>query len=769
MFNYGNLNDVEFEYLCKDIMECKLNKTLHRFARGKDGGIDLADDVHTNNIIIQVKHYMNSSVAQLIDSLKKEVAKVKELAPKQYYVCCSKELSPQKIDEIYNLFADYMATPSNIITLNEIDDFLNDPVNIEILKKHFKLWIESTGILEDINNTNIFIDCESLLANIKNEEKLFVKTSAFTEALKCLEDNRTLFITGNPGVGKTITSKMLVLHFAAMGYRVRFSTNISDLDELKKSLSRNPNVKEIILVDDCFGQAYFKMKESQSEEILSLINFVNSSENKLLILNSRITILKEARERKPELVKCFEGKQCNVYVLDMTAMDHIEKAKIFYNHIAFNGMEEVYFAEIRKEKRYLKIIKHPNYTPRIIEFICNKNRLKDIAPANYYEFVIQQLDNPREIWKDEYERKLQKADRILLLTLYSLSDSRAEESMVKECFERRISYEPDIDITINQYEASLTRLLDGFIQIVSEYGNKKLSMINPSVNDYLDGRLSSSPLEKQQLIDNSFSIQQKKRLLSESEFNSFALTIVQNHELEKYMFANSAQKNAFVSYYVCKNNILDKTYTSYIYDYLISPNPLHIYGNVSISAIDIFRLIFSNDICDFYKIGNYIGNKDTLDVILDSFELYELFELIGLIDRFFENEKREIFVDGVSYYLENAINNYCEDLDAGDFDLDVDEAVERTLSEDGIDINRAVSYLEEDIISNVESEIDKKLSTLPVDILEYQDFTNNLSFSIYGTKERVSSYIEENKYNNYDYSEHFDVNYISEIDYIFNR
>ena len=534
MLNYANLNDVEFEYLCQDIMQKKLNVELRRFARGKDGGIDLADDVHTKNIIVQVKHYMASSVSQLISTLKDEVEKVAKISPKEYYICCSKELSPQKVNEIYQLFSSYMSSTSNIITLNEIDDFLNDPVNIEVLKKHYKLWIESTGILQDIGNTSVFIDCETLLADIENEKNLFVKTSAYASALKCLQDNKTLFITGNPGVGKTITSKMLVLHHAAIGYRVRFSTNVSDLDELKKSLSRNPDIKEIILVDDCFGQAYFNMKESQNAELLSLINYVNASQNKLLILNSRITILKEAKERKPELLKCFEGKQCKVYILDMTAIDIVEKAKIFYNHISFNGMHKEYFAEIKKEKRYYSIIKHQNYTPRIIEFICNPNRYKDIHPSNYYEFAMQQLNNPKEIWKDEYERRLEKVDRLLLMTLYSLSDSAVSEEKVKVCFERRLSCESDIDTTINQYEASLSRLLDGFVQLVSENGTKKLAMVNPSVNDYIDGRLIASTLEREQLISRVFSIQQKKRLLAEIEFDLFAQSTLNNHEIERY-------------------------------------------------------------------------------------------------------------------------------------------------------------------------------------------------------------------------------------------
>ena len=139
MFNYANLNDVEFEYLCQDIMQKKLNVELHRFARGRDGGIDLTDDAHSKNIIVQVKHYMNSSVSQLITSLEGEAKKVAQLSPKEYYVCCSKPLSPQKVDEVYQLFSAFMSSTSNIMTLNEIDDFLNEPANADILERHYKL------------------------------------------------------------------------------------------------------------------------------------------------------------------------------------------------------------------------------------------------------------------------------------------------------------------------------------------------------------------------------------------------------------------------------------------------------------------------------------------------------------------------------------------------------------------------------------------------------------------------------------------------------
>lgn len=178
MLNYANLNDVEFEYLCQDVMSKKLGVDLRRFAAGRDGGIDLADSTYKPKNIVQVKHYVKTDVSGLIRSLAKEVEKVEELKPIQYYICCSKELSAKKISEIYSMFSDYMDSDKNIITLNEIEDFLTDDANIDVLRKHYKLWIYSTNILLYLHNNDIFVDCESLLSSIHRDEKYFVQTSA---------------------------------------------------------------------------------------------------------------------------------------------------------------------------------------------------------------------------------------------------------------------------------------------------------------------------------------------------------------------------------------------------------------------------------------------------------------------------------------------------------------------------------------------------------------------------------------------------------------
>ena len=55
----------------------------------------------------------------------------------------------------------------------------------------------------------LFVDCETLLGEVLQQKDFFVITEAYNKAIECLEQNHTLLITGNPGVGKTITSNMI--------------------------------------------------------------------------------------------------------------------------------------------------------------------------------------------------------------------------------------------------------------------------------------------------------------------------------------------------------------------------------------------------------------------------------------------------------------------------------------------------------------------------------------------------------------------------------
>ncbi len=167
----------------------------------------------------------------MITSLEKEVSKVVELNPKEYYVFTSKPLSSKKIDEIYALFKGYMPDKNYIFDQGKLNELLSDERYSEVLRKHFKLWLVSSNVLSLALDHHIYIDSDFLLDEIEEESKFFVVTTAFQEALNILQENNILVLEGDPGVGKTFISKMLLLDYVEKGYKVRYvsDNSISDL------------------------------------------------------------------------------------------------------------------------------------------------------------------------------------------------------------------------------------------------------------------------------------------------------------------------------------------------------------------------------------------------------------------------------------------------------------------------------------------------------------------------------------------------------------
>lgn len=771
MLNYSNLSDVEFEYLCQDIMEKKLGIKLRRFAAGPDGGVDIADNATAPKLLIQVKQYINSTPAQLLSSLKNEVSKVQKINPEQYYVCCAKCLSPMKVSDVYELFSDYMDSEENILTLNEIEDFLNQPENRDVLERHFKLWIESTGVLQSVLDGDIFVDSEVLIANAKEEMKLFVPTSAYDNAIKLLEakKKKVLFIVGDPGVGKSMTSNMLALYFLAKGYRLRATSNTSDFASLKRSLSRYPDVKEIILVDDCFGQAYFDLRDHQNSDLLSLIKYVHFSKNKLMILNSRVTIFQEAKEHRRELIKAIDNKEYGLYVLDMSKISDYEKASILYNHLYASGIDDLRFAEIRKEQRYRRIISHPNYNPRIIEYVCTPKQYSSVPAKKFYSFIENNLNNPREVWKDEYENRLQLADRILLLTVFSLSDYNSDEGLVKQCFDHWIAETPSIDLTVNQFEASLRRLLDSFLRIVDEHGHRKIGVANPAVNDYLKWRIKGNASEADYILNHAYSIQQIYRLMPEEAFFEHADEIVLSGRLDHYLLPPDSMRLSFLAWRIGASKMMMQQYLLNIQQFIKNPQSLFI-GGLFIDRKTILSNLLVQPMIVFYKIDELVKELD-LEEIFNYGDVEDTVASINLYSPLFKGPDRGRFVECASNAIESAIEDECDQVNASDYDPDVGMAVSTAeFGEEDVDIDElyATQMIEEDVESTVKDNLKQKLRNLPQDVREDRDYLTGVSVTVYGADDLLTQYIEE-LVNNDDYEYEPLSHEKDEIDLMFER
>lgn len=521
MFNFQNINDYEFETIAKDILEVLFGYEFNTFAKGRDGGIDVATFLN-DKIIGQAKHYLDSNIPSLINTLKKERKNLQNLGVEDYYIFTSRKLSQKRIKELYEHFKEYMVSPNNIFDGNKIDALLQNDEYSEVVRKHYKLWIVSTGILEQINNKDVFIDVEVLMDEIEHDIEKFVYTDAYASSRKKLDDKNILILVGEPGIGKTTLSKQLLLEYAHYNYSILFSSSNS-ISSIKKSISSNPNKKELIFIDDFLGQHYLHLSEDKPNEIKSLIGYIKKNENKILLMNSRIAILNEAERRNIDFLHYMRNFKNSIYTVDVHDITPLQRATILYNHIYFSDIPAKYFMAIRKDRRYYNIINHRNYNPRIIEYVTEEENYSRIKSNIYYQFIMEQLENPYNVWNDEIENRLDAVDRELLYALYSLTDSFIPIDNLQNAYNRLI-INGNYDFSKDNFKSSLIRLTKSVLKRVEINDIEHIGVINPSINDYLYSKIKVNSIIVKHIVDNAYYLKQVRKMAELSNKITVPLT-----------------------------------------------------------------------------------------------------------------------------------------------------------------------------------------------------------------------------------------------------
>ena len=770
MYNYKDLSDFEFEKLCKDIMEKKLDTKLRFFARGRDGGIDIRDN-SDGNIIIQVKHYYNSNYASLKKSLEKELDRISELNPKQYYVCCSKELTNANINEIRKLFIGYMDNIDNIVTLTDIDEELQKDKNIEIVKKHYKLWLASSNVLSLINNNHMCIDCEAFFYDIEEQSKEFVETKYYFRSKEILEKERMLLLLGAPGVGKTVTTKMLALQYLNEGYRLRHATN-GDIKDIKNAISADRALNEVIIIDDCLGQHYLNMKETQSNELLALIKYVANNKNKKLILNSRITIYNEAIEQSLEMKYFTEDEKINITTINMSGMSLDDKGYILYNHLYFSKVPKAYFENIVKDKNYRKIVSHINYTPRIMEFVTKKVNYSSIKSTGYYEYIKGQLDNPQEIWRDEFDNKLGKEDRLFLRTLYSLTDTTVEEDVLRRSFEKRIM-NSDIDTTRDVWEAVNKRLNGSMTMLTIRYGKKEVGVINPSVNDFLKKYIDGNILEKEGIKKYATEFKQIKRIFPEGIEN-----LVSTGEILKYNFKNDYEKSHIILSEVIRRKVFNDIYIKVIGEFLreFEGDSIQYAFHENVGRGRILAELFEPSIRKYYQLDSLVDENGGINEFLNCMEFHEYCGLVENVDDIFLRENEDVIINGYN----EAIEKYFEYVPFEDeyFEGNIGELISEHTETDelgriyGVDTDKIEEIVNENATDGVYNEVYcrvKEALNNRIDINRIEINTLDISIDQDDIKDFVSEGLIEDaeSYRGVDHNAEIDSGFV--LDMMFNR
>ncbi len=502
-YDFKTLNDKEFEILSTDILGELEGKRFERFKAGRDAGVDGRYFIDSENeVILQCKHWCNTPLNQLIRELStKEKIKLDKLKPARYLITVSNPLSRKDKKAIFDSLAPHIKSESDIFGKEDLNDFLKKHPEIE--QRHYKLWLHSASVLSHIFNNAILGRSAYSFEEIMHFSSRYVVTSNHQSALKILNDLNVVIITGEPGIGKTTLADHLCLHYIAQDYSyLKISDDINEAE----SVFEQDN-KQIFYFDDFLGRNYLDaLGGHEGNQITQFIKRIASNRHKRFVLTSRSTILNQGKY----LIDKFEHVNIkkNEHELRIKSLTEMDKANILYNHIWHSSLDNRYIEELYKDKRYREIIKHRNFNPRLISYITDPTRLDMCPPEKYWEFIIESLENPSQIWENPFTAQQDDFGRAIVL-LVVFNRTAIGENTLSQAYHRYIAFNENHHLKGRQEFQSNIRLLTGSFlnRDISNEKSPMINLFNPSIGDYVleryAGNLIAVKLTLKSLITNS--------------------------------------------------------------------------------------------------------------------------------------------------------------------------------------------------------------------------------------------------------------------------
>lgn len=481
--DFKKISAKEFEKLSASILSIYLGEEFRTFKEGPDSGADI-DSLRVNEHIIgQCKRY-STSYSKLYNSLKQEVKKLKKLKPipKDYYLFTTIDLTRKQLYEIVDLFKGFMHSTRNIFDKTRIEKILDRDEYQDARKTNLSLFVNSIKLLEDFLLPDTFIDSYSLIKRIEEHKDYYVYTNYFDTSLSLWNKKKVLVLTGDPGVGKSTLSEMLILQkmkdFKRNAKLIYVSSG--NLQVLKDNL-KVATGPTIIYLDDFLGSNILNVSDDYSKQLSPIIDLVHFKKDFYLLLNSRSTIYNNAFNRE-----AFKNnlRGLSESLISINEPNRMDKAEILKRHIIVSKMPSNFIKYLVKDRRCLSVVDHPNYNPRIIERITREDMYMVKTPNEYFDKCKNYLNNPSAIWKDEFN-SLSEESRYLVQTVYSSSNVNEEPIIEKSFYLLLGKKKPDFDSSTNIYKKSLESINNSFVKITLTPKDKLISIANHSIDDFL--------------------------------------------------------------------------------------------------------------------------------------------------------------------------------------------------------------------------------------------------------------------------------------------
>lgn len=428
---------------------------------------------------MQCKHYADSTVSKLCSVLKNdELPKIIKLKPKRYLLFTSLKLMPANKKAIVKALDDNILV-NDIWGREELNDEISKYSAVE--KRNYKLWFKSIEVLEHIINKKYVNKAQMSLNRIKPKITYYVEQDIFNTAYSILQNQNILVIKGNPGVGKSMLANALTLRYLLEGHEYY---EIQSIDEFYQLYEQDSDRKQIFFFDDFLGQteinSNFSSTFCKNMDDIYEDRRLSPHGSKKFILTTRNYILNSAKELSSENHGIFDNK----FIIELELQDDARNCAIFAKRLKY---EKINCEEIIKGEKYMSIINHKNFTPRIIDIILCRYKNED----NIVEKLMQALDNPEDIWKNSVEaldRNAESLIYILLLYNYGVSLKQLRDDYDNYNLVRANHYR--YEIIDNAFNKVLKEMDGSFININAT--DNEVKYINPSLEDYIKNKVDST-------------------------------------------------------------------------------------------------------------------------------------------------------------------------------------------------------------------------------------------------------------------------------------
>jgi len=240
-------------------------------------------------------------------------------------------------------------------------------------------------------------------------EDLFVAPSEFNEINQLLDSSNLVFITGDPGIGKTYLAVKLLKNYYSIGYEPVW---ISGLDKEERDLQSKflidyePNNKEIIYIEDPFGKTSFEKRDGLYQIFKPLISKLKKTNCKVIITSRKEIFEKFTKESLLDNDITDLSKELNIARPSYSKDDLL---KIYLNLSSLYQINE-YDSKVEKE-----IINGKLSTPLMIRDLVS--HLKNNISENELDVEKYVNDSKNDIVKN-YSYEVKDSDIEIIALLY---------------------------------------------------------------------------------------------------------------------------------------------------------------------------------------------------------------------------------------------------------------------------------------------------------------------------------------------------------------